>query len=309
MRILVYHPTRTADYVRFLQEHGLGGELAPCCSMEEIEAALPDAEVLFCWRFPTALLTRAPRLRWIQAMGAGVEDMAGAPIPPGVVLTRVEGGFGGYMSEYVLGYLLHHTLQVGRVLRQQQERRWDSFIVGRLAGKRIGIAGVGTIGREVARACRQMGMEVWGLSRSGVSEAVDRAFPPEQIQPFAAGVDFLVDVLPVTPATERIFNAAVFRAMKPGALFLNMGRSRTVDEGALVDAVSSGHLAGAVLDVFDPEPLPPESPLWSTPGILVTPHVSGPSVPAEVAEYFAANYRRWQAGDPLRGVVDLGRGY
>lgn len=309
MSILIYHPSKTADYVRLLREQGFEAPLIPCHNRQELESAIESAEVLFCWRFPSDLFLRARNLRWVQAMGAGIEDLVRAPLPDGTILTRVEGLFGGFMSEYILGYILHHTLQVGRALEAQRDRRWEPYTIGRVEGKRLGVAGLGSIGGTIARKARALGMEVWGLSRSGQSADVDRAFRTDDVREFAAGVDYLANVLPVTPETERLFDAGVFGAMRQGALFLNIGRGQTVDDAALVEAVRSGHLGGAVLDVFDVEPLPVESPLWSTPGILVTPHSSGPSVPAEVAAYFLANHRRWQAGEPLTGVVDRERGY
>jgi glyoxylate/hydroxypyruvate reductase len=308
MSVLVYHPSKTGVYVRLLREQGFEEALLPCRDRAEAEAAMPEAEALFCWRFPPDLLPRARRLRWIQAMGAGVEDLIRAPIPEGAVLTRVEGLFGGYMSEYVLGYILHRTLKIEQAQRLQRAQWWAPYEIERVAGKRVGIAGTGQIGGDIARRCRALGMEVWGLSRSGASPEADRSFRSDEILTFAAGVDFLVNVLPLTPETTGLFGAAVFRAMKPGALFLNIGRAATVETGALLESLTSGHLGGAVLDVFDEEPLPAESLLWKVPNLAVTPHVSGPSVPAEVAAYFVANWRRWRRGEPLQGVVDRTRG-
>ena len=252
------------------------------------------------------LYARAGRLRWVQAMGAGIEDLMTAPIPADVLITRVIDQYGGMMSEYAFAHMLSHAQQLPRLLAAQQQRRWEPFRPGRLEGKRLGVAGAGSIGSEVARKGKAFGMEVWALVREPRPIAhADRVFGPAGVAEFTAGVDYLVSVLPLTAETRGLINPAL---MKEGALLINMGRGATIDEGALLDAVRSGRIQ-AVLDVFTVEPLPEEHPFWTTPGITVTPHISGLSVPAEVAALFAENCRRFSAGEPLLGLVDRKRGY
>jgi glyoxylate/hydroxypyruvate reductase A len=179
-------------------------------------------------------------------------------------------------------------------------------MAGTLRGKRLGVAGAGSIGAEVARRGKVFGMEVWALARTARPLAdVDRVFTQAEAAEFTAGVDFLVSSLPLTAETVGLIDPL---ALKEGALLVNIGRGATIDEQRLLEAARSGRIH-AVLDVFAQEPLPAEHPFWSTPGITVTPHVSGPSVPEEVAEYFAANLRRYEAGQPLVGLVDRQRGY
>ncbi|MFZ5816451.1 MAG: D-2-hydroxyacid dehydrogenase [Bacillota bacterium] len=304
--ILIYSTTRAAEYHDLLTPLLPGHRLVPCASREEAERAIAEADILFSWKFPPDLFARAARLRWVQAMGAGVEDLVAAPLPPGCLLTRVEGLFGAYMSEYALAHMLAHTQQLPRVYRAQAERRWEPFYVGRLAGRRLGVAGTGSIGAAVAARGKAFGMEVWALVRSARPlPDVDRLFTPAEAAEFTAGVDYLVSSLPLTPETVGLIDP---EQMKPGALLINMGRGATIPEEGLLRAVRAGRIR-AVLDVFAQEPLPPDHPFWGEPGITVTPHISGPSVPAEVAEYFARNLERHLTGQPLQGLVDRERGY
>jgi glyoxylate/hydroxypyruvate reductase len=304
--VLIYHATRAGEYADLLRPLLPGARLLTAATPDEAARLAPETDVLFGWKFPVEQFPNCSRLRWVQAMGAGVEDLIAAPLPPGCLLTRVEGLFGGYMSEYAFAQMLAHAQQLRRLHAAQAEGRWEPFQIGKLAGKRLGVAGAGSIGAAVAHKGKAFGMEVWALVRSERPlPDVDRRFVPEQAAEFFGGVDYVVSSLPLTPATRGLIDP---RLMKTGALLVNMGRGATVDEGALLEAVREGRIEAA-LDVFATEPLPPEHPFWTTPGITVTPHISGPSVPAEVAEYFAANFRRYQAGGPLVGLVDRQRGY
>lgn len=307
---LLIYSRDAAEYAALVRALGYPGAILPCSHPEEGLRHAPRAEIMLVWRAPAALFRAAPGLRWVQSLGAGVEDLVRADIPDGIPVTRVVDLFGPYIAEYIFGHLLHRTLDIPRVRAQQAARRWEPFRIGLLRGRRIGVAGLGSIGRELVRKARAFDMEVWGLSRSGAPvEGVARVFRPEERLEFVAGLDVLASVLPRTPATDRLFGAAEFAAMKPGALVVNCGRGAVLDEAALVDALRSGHLGGAILDVFATEPLPPDSPLWGLPNVTVTPHISGPSVPAEVAAFFMENFRRHRAGEPLAGVVDRCRGY
>jgi glyoxylate/hydroxypyruvate reductase A len=160
-------------------------------------------------------------------------------------------------------------------------------------------------GRELP-GLTQTGRDLPGLNQPGRQLPLfDRTFAPAQAQAFTQGADYLVSSLPLTPQTIGLIDPA---QMKPGSLLINVGRGATIDEAATLKAVREGRIQ-AVLDVFEREPLPADHPFWHTPGITVTPHLSGPSVPAEVAEYFAANYHRYASGQPLTGLVDRQRGY
>lgn len=307
--ILIYDPRRASAYAEMLEPFlptSAGHRLIPCATRPEAEQAIGEAEILLCWRFPVDLLPRAARLRWVQALSAGIEDLVRADLPEGVPLTRVEGLFSGYMSEYAFAHMLAHAQQLRRLYRAQAEGRWEPFTIGKLAGKRLGVAGVGSIGQAVAAKGKAFGMEVWALARTRRElPNADRLFTPDEAAAFTAGVDYLVSSLPDTPESRGLINP---EGMKEGALLVNMGRGATLDEGAILRAVRSGRIQ-AVLDVFQREPLPAEHPFWTEPGITVTPHLSGPSVPAEVARYFLANLERFERGEPLVGLVDRERGY
>ncbi|HLO02083.1 MAG TPA: NAD(P)-dependent oxidoreductase, partial [Symbiobacteriaceae bacterium] len=177
--------------------------------------------------------------------------------------------------------------------------------------KRLGVAGIGSIGQGVARRAAALGLHVVGLGRRGRADGslFKATYTPDRLLEFCRGLDFLAITLPLTPETEGLFGAEALAALNPGALVLNAGRGRVVQEEALLGALRGGHLGGAVLDVFATEPLPPTHPLWREPGVTITPHIAGPSVPVEVADYFMQNYARFTGGAPLTGEIDRTRGY
>jgi glyoxylate/hydroxypyruvate reductase A len=274
-------------------------------------AALPDAEILLSWRLPHELYALAARLRWVQCLGAGVEDIvAAAELPRSVAVTRIVDQFGAAIAEYVFAELLARVRELERVRAQQAERLWRPFVAERLAGRTLGVAGLGSIGREVVRKGRAFDMRVFGLSRTAAPDGlVDRHFGPDAWAAFVRDLDYLVLALPLTPQTRAVVGAEVLAAMRPGSVLVNVGRGALVDEAALVEALRAGRPGGAVLDVFEREPLPPESPLWSLPGVTVSPHISGPSRTDEVAAFFLDNLARFERGEPLAGLVERERGY
>ncbi len=274
-------------------------------------AAVPDAEILLSWRLPHELYALAARLRWVQCLGAGVEDIvAAAELPRSVAVTRIVDQFGVSIAEYVFAELLARVRDLERVRAQQAERLWRPFVAERLAGRTLGVAGLGSIGREVVRKGRAFDMRVLGLSRTAAPDGlVDRHFGPDAWTAFVRELDYLVLVLPLTPQTRGVVGAEVLAAMRPGSVLVNVGRGAVVDEAALVEALRAGRPGGAVLDVFETEPLPPESPLWSLPGVTVSPHISGPSRTDEVAAFFLDNLARFERGEPLAGLVERERGY
>jgi glyoxylate/hydroxypyruvate reductase A len=290
--------------------------MTPCPTLDELRARLPEAEVVFGWRIPPRLLAQAPHLRWLQLMGAGVEDLVAErrTMPPGLLVTRITGIFGPWIAEYVLAHVLGWVQDFSRSWSNQQARRWDKFTVRRAAGLRLGVAGLGSVGGEVARLAHAVGLRVLGFDLEprvlpDGSPAASGRRGSEELLRFLGGLDVLSINLPLTAETERMFGAREFAALPRGSFVVNTARGRLLDQSALAEALSTGHLAGAALDVFEVEPLPAESPLWSLEGVTVTSHISGPSTPAEVVPIFAANYGRYLAGQRLQGLVDLERGY
>jgi len=215
------------------------------------------------------------------------------------------------MAEYVVGWCSWVTQRM-RVYRDaQRQRRWlDHVLPDRLFGKTLTIVGLGDIGRDIARAARGLGMRVLGVTRRGrpVREAA-RVYPVSAMARALGEADFVVVLLPLTTETRGIIGAAALDAMKPSAWLINIARGAVVDEAALLAALERRQIAGAVLDVFDREPLPPSHPLWKLDNVVVTPHISGPSTPDEIAPVFNDNLARYLAGRPLRHVVDRDRGY
>jgi phosphoglycerate dehydrogenase-like enzyme len=207
-----------------------------------------------------------------------------------------------------------HILAIERCLFEtrddQKRRRWRPRPYRGLAGLELGVMGLGSIGRDVARTATAFGMRVRGLSHGGRRvPGVQRVFGRARMAEFLRGLDYLVAALPLTPATESIFDGRFFRRLGPGAVFINVGRGRQVVEEDLARALRERRLRGAVLDVFRREPLPRRSPLWGLPGACVTPHNAAESFPSQVAPIFIENYRRWRAGRPLLHRVNLCRGY
>ncbi|MET1178591.1 D-2-hydroxyacid dehydrogenase [Peribacillus simplex] len=282
-------------------------------TLGEVEKYLPGTEVIWGWNFPTQLLYKpmASSVRWFQSMGAGVNDLiADKSIPKNITLTRIIDQFGAYISEYVFSFLLEIVKDGPRMKQSQMERRWDPFISDTLKGKTIGVAGLGSIGAELVRKARAFDMNVHGLSFSGKQATlVDLHFTPNQWGEFVKDLDYLVLTLPLTDSTYHILNKDLLLAMKSNAYLINVGRGALIDEGDLISVMRAGHLQGAVLDVFETEPLPKEHVFWSMPNVFVTSHLSGPSTINEVSNFFIENLRRFLSEQPLKGLVDRNRGY
>jgi phosphoglycerate dehydrogenase-like enzyme len=309
-RILVHHPEEAAEYARLIRLPRRGLELAVSSTGAEAARAIGETEILYAWNFPRELLGRAPRLRWIQNMGAGVERFLVPELAPEVILTRAAGIFGPWMAEYTLGWALWTTQKMERFRAQQRKGEWREVNPTRLRGTTLCVVGLGDIGRTIARAARALGMIVIGVSRSGarVREA-HRVLRTAALPRALAAADFAVLTVPLTDATRGLIDAPALAAMKPGAWLINIARGAVVDEAALVTALRERRIGGAVLDVFVEEPLPPAHPLWALDNAVITPHISGPSTPEEITPIFEDNLRRYLAGRPLRHVADRRRGY
>ena len=254
-------------------------------------------------------LGEMPEVRWVQSSWAGVTPLLEAGRRD-YALTGVKDTFGSQMAEYVLGYLLANELKIFERLGHQANRCWWEEPSGSLKGKTLGIMGMGSIGSDIARMAKPFGMRITGFSRSGASaQDFDRVFAGNQLDDFLAEPDYLVCVLPDTPETRHLLDAGAFRAMKKDCYLVNVGRGALIGEEALAEALFKGELSGAVLDVFQTEPLPDESPLWNAPGLIVTAHVAAQSWPEDIARIFMENYRRYVAGKPLKYQIDFEKGY
>jgi phosphoglycerate dehydrogenase-like enzyme len=255
-------------------------------------------------------LPQLSRVKWIQSIYAGVESLVESADRYDFTLTNAREVFGELMSEYVFGYLLFLEKKMLERMAAQQARQWQRTESGVLRGKTLGLLGVGSIGAHLAGTAKHFSMQVHGFTRASESSSmVDRYFHGEELLKFAEGLDYLVCVLPRTKDTNKIVDEAFLNALPSHAVFINVGRGNAVDEPALARALNEGQLAAAVLDVFDPEPLPTSHPFWDTPNLYMTYHTSAISYPEDITRVFIENYHLYLAGKPLKHIVDFERGY
>src|SRR5207247_4765981 len=239
------------------------------------------------------LIQAMTSLRWAQATWAGVEPLLDPLLRRDYILTNARGVFGGLMSEYVFAYLLAHERRIFEKHASQVAGRWNATPPGTLRGKQVGLFGVGSIGGALAGTAKHFGMRVRGYTRASEGcPDVDVYFHGDSRVAFATNLDYLVSVVPTTAGTRHIVDAALLGVLPPHAIFITPGRGSVVDEPALAAALTDGRLAGAVLDVFQQEPLPPGHVFWRTPNLLITSHTAALSAPEDIAPVFIENYRR-----------------
>ena len=284
---------------------------------EKLTLLLREAEVIYGWihHFPKNLPERTSRLKWIQTMSAGVDRMPGEILKSHVRIATASGLHRTPMGEVVLEMMLMFVKDAPSCLLMKQAREWRRFRPKLLKGQTVGILGLGAIGREIARLCKAFGMKVIGVRRSGGPESpfpdVDRVYPRERLPELLAESDFVVLALPLTKETKGMIGEKELRGMKPSAYLINVARGAIVDEGALLRALEEKWIAGAGLDVFIQEPLPPESKFYELPNVIFSPHISGdmPDYELRATEVFCENLRRYLAGEPFLHEVDKEKEY
>ena len=278
----------------------------------QMEAALADVEIAAGW-LPRKYLAQMPQLRWFQQYGAGVDWLMRHPeaIDLPFTLTNASGVHGIQIGEHILALLLAFARRLPEAWRAQQQCTWQApagETLFELAGKTIVVVGMGPIGKRTAQLCTALGMSVLGVRRSAAkSEAgVGKMVGPEQLLALLPQADFVVLTAPLTPQTQGMIGEAALRVMKPAAYLINIGRGGLVDESALIRALQAGRLAGAGLDVFETEPLPPESPLWAMKNVIITAHYAGasPHYTERWLTIFLENLRRYRRGETLITVVE-----
>jgi glyoxylate/hydroxypyruvate reductase A len=270
-----------------------------------------EIDVALVWQPPPGDLARYPNLRAILSLGAGIDGLlAQAGLPAVPIARMVDPSLTRTMTEYVLLAALRHHRHFDRFERVQRARRWTFALPPQAADRRVGVMGLGVLGSAAAASLAAHGFPVGGWSRearqlAGVDSFAGRA----GLAAFLARTDILVCLLPLTEDTAGILSAATFADLPRGAFVINVARGAHLVEADLIAALDSGQLAGATLDVFREEPLPPENPLWRHPKVLITPHVASYASPLTAAEGVAENIRRARTGRPLLHQVDRDRGY
>jgi phosphoglycerate dehydrogenase-like enzyme len=285
---------------------------------EEWAALLAHAEVMFDVDPPSVpdFSTRAPNVRWIQASSSGVGEWVrrlGIVEAP-VAVTNAAGIHARPLAEYVLFVLLYFAKRWPRMLSEQHAHHWERCAVETLEAKTLGIVGLGRVGRAVAQLVKPLGVRVVGMRRTPGASAeplLDDVYGPDGLPRLLELSDYVVLCVPHTPETVGLMGAAQLARMRRGAVLINVARGSVVDEPALIEALRSGHLSGAALDVVAREPLAADSPLWDMPNVLVTPHSMSTAAVENVllTDLLCDNLRRYLDGQPLRNVIDKRRGY
>lgn len=285
---------------------------------EEVSNAVAGADILFGWGFQTDITQRAWRaagsLRWVHWCGAGIDSlMADDLIESDVMLTNSRGTVSHAMAEFTLGLVLAFAKRLPQLLQQQSRHEWVHGLNEQVLGRKVLVIGVGSIGREIGQMLGAVGLEVDGIGRSR------RETDPDFRKIYAIGeldsrlpyYDYVIVTAPGTAETFRLLGAKQFGLMKPSARLINLARGAILDESALIEALNKGEIAAAGLDVYETEPLPPESPLWDMDNVIAAPHVSGEyeDYQAVVIDLFVDNVRRYLTGEPLINLIDKKVGY
>lgn len=296
--LLLTHPlpaTPLAESIR---------DLAPELELIDHAAGISDAElaevdVAVGWRMPPDLPARMPKLGWICSIAAGVEKLLVPGLAPHVIVSRiVDTEQAAGIAQFVVAMALHHARDLPRYAAQQRERVWARRPVP-MARHCAVVLGTGAMGGEILAWLARVGLQAEGWNRRS----------PRTLKEAMAEAQIVVCALPLTAATEGVLDAEAFAAMPAGSYLINVARGAHVVEPDLIAAVRSGHLSGAALDVQRREPMSADDPLWSVPGITITPHIAAQSSDRVIAGQFVANLRRLQLGEPVANAIDRGRGY
>lgn len=283
----------------------------------DFDTHMRDAEVLVFMGMELdtkGFAARAPNLRWIQMTSAGVEHIKPFDwLPSHIVMTNNSGVHTDKLGEFGITGVMMLNANVPIMTTNQRERRWQKAFGTSIKGKTVAVIGVGAVGGGVAKLAKALGMRVIGVRRDGGKHPhVDKMYKPSQLDRVMPQADFVVLALPLTDETRNLVDREALGLLKPGAGIVNIGRGATLDQAALIEGLESGQIGGAVLDAHDPEPLPADSPLWTTRNVIVSPHTAS----ADVAQYVPLtldvtfdNIRRYLKKKPLLNVIDLRLGY
>lgn len=303
----------TVHFYRAMPIDQLPADVLSSAEVFYTNAPLPDPE-------------KAPRLKWVQAHSAGVDQLVGHPLfksrgngsTNGVILTTASGVHAINISEYIVMMMLALGHRLPQAFKMKQHGEWDvnrpQYVPAELHGATLGLIGYGAIGKRTAQAGASLGMRVMVLRHHANVESVADGitfYRRERLTEMLGVCDYVALTAPLTPSTYHMIDSAAFAAMKQTACLINIARGDLVDEQAMIDALNHGVIMGAALDVFAQEPLPIDSPLWRMDNVIMTPHIAGqtPNYERRAAELFASNLRRYISGEPLMNQVDFARGY
>ena len=289
--------------------------------VETLHRYLPEADAAFSAAINRTAFASLPRLRWVQSAAVGVGGLLGPELAASpVILTSARGVRARAMAEHVIGVTIALARQLPLVIRRQLAHDWPlneietSGAIRTLHGRRLAIVGLGAIGLEVAPIASALGLRVSAIRKRTDQprpDSVEEVLPPERLFDLLTRSDVVVLAAPLTPDTNRLIGAEALNHIKPGALLVNVGRGKLIDDDAVIAALGDGRLGGAALDVFTKEPLDPASPYWDLPNVIITPHISGAMEDywTPLVALFAENLRRFESGRPLLNVVDKLAGY
>ncbi len=318
MKVLIHHD-QPEECLAVIEAHDPGLEIRCCRTYGELPDML-DAfgpEVIYGIRFagtptfPRRAILDSPTVEWMAVGGSGTDHIAPWD-PAAFTVTNAAGVASGSMAQYAIGAILGLTIGFPGFDRDRRARRWDPRAIGMIDGKTVTVVGLGKTGCAVAWRAKALGLRVVGVrARPRPTPNVDRVYSSEDLHAALGEGDYVVLSVPLTDRTRGFVDAAAFRAMRPGVILVDVSRGGVVEAAALLDAVGSGHVAGVALDVFEDEPLPPESPFWDLENAILTPHCSSvyDGWEGRSAEIFCENLERWRKGEPLENVVDPIRGY
>ena len=293
----------TDDLVEAIADRLPDADLVATHDEAATRAAVRDAAVLVTSHLPDDLLDLADRLEWVHAVSSGVDGFGVDRLEDdGVVLTNSSGVHAEPIGEQVLGYLLLFERQIVKGIAQQRHRTWERYGAREFRDRTVGLVGVGAVGTRVAEFCEAIGATVLGVKRdpSECPDAVDEVFGPPDLDDVLERADYLVLACPLTDETRELVDADALARLPEWAVLVNVARGEIVDEPALIEALQSGEIRGAALDVVAEEPLPEDSPLWGMENVVITPHVAGstPHYWERCADIFAENYRQFVDGEP-----------
>jgi len=316
-RVLL-HYDRTELFADYIIERCPDVEVRCCNSYGELPAALAAfaPRVLFCIKFenrsyPRDAVLACPSIQWVSNGGAGVDHLLPWD-PHRLTVTNASGVASRMMAEYVIGGMLALSIGLPGFMRRQVQHRWQFERVAGVSGKTVAIVGLGRTGRAVAELASALGMRVVGTrAHPAPTPGVDKVYPGTELHRALGESDFVVVTAPLLESTRHLIDGAAIAAMKSGACLIDVSRGGVVDQSALILGLESQKLAGAVLDVFESEPLAADSPLWDLHNVIITPHCSSVYAGWELraAQMFCDNLQRWLSGEALENVVDPERGY